>query len=548
MAIHLTCRDCGKKLRVGDNLAGKTVKCPGCDARIRVEPSQDQEELERLSAKKASAIKPASRKTSPAGSGDGPSAISRKQIGDGRSPSQKRRKPDGVEGADEGDQASAILPVWLMLLCVAPIGAVIVFVVHRLANGVSLFEGRMSHVVLTLGSLMTVAAVAMPRQKKMTFGAKLAAIFACNLLAYAALAVAFLVKETPPASPPLAKGPGDNPIFQPGKDPKALDAKEKVPPDKKAVKVPEGPFQGHTKGIARLALSADGATLASGSWDATVRLWEFKTGKLKATLEGHKGPVHRLAFSPDAKSLLSASEDRSTILWDVDSQKPKKTWDEKDGVGEVGFSPDGKWLIFGVRDDLIIRDASTFAERARVNNREQIAGLAWTPDGKTLLFGSHVNVRRLDAETWKEKLPPWKGHGSQMKSLAVNREGTLLVSGGWDKVLFWDLAQGQLRPNMVLNFGTVEWVTLSPDGKILVTLRGDTAELWDIPSLKELATLRQPGGIRHLLFHPSGSELVAAGEQIARHALPEVLKKGTAGKAPCSARGEPTGFESHSGS
>ncbi|MCI0560718.1 MAG: WD40 repeat domain-containing protein, partial [Nitrososphaera sp.] len=70
-----------------------------------------------------------------------------------------------------------------------------------------------------------------------------------------------------------------------------------------------------------IAFSPDGKTLASGSSDMTVRLWDVQTGALKWTLTEHSGSVNSVAFSPDGKTLASSSEDRTVRLWDIKGLK-----------------------------------------------------------------------------------------------------------------------------------------------------------------------------------------------------------------------------------
>ena len=57
-------------------------------------------------------------------------------------------------------------------------------------------------------------------------------------------------------------------------------------------------FTGHTDIVSSAAYSPDGTTLASGSWDNTIRLWNTKTGQHKKTLSGHTDRVVSVSFSP----------------------------------------------------------------------------------------------------------------------------------------------------------------------------------------------------------------------------------------------------------
>ena len=66
-----------------------------------------------------------------------------------------------------------------------------------------------------------------------------------------------------------------------------------------------------------MAFSPDGATLASGSADETVGLWDAATGEPKGTLTGHKDAINYLAFSSDGTTLASGSVDGTVLLWDA---------------------------------------------------------------------------------------------------------------------------------------------------------------------------------------------------------------------------------------
>jgi WD40 repeat protein len=75
---------------------------------------------------------------------------------------------------------------------------------------------------------------------------------------------------------------------------------------------------GHTAPVNSIAFSADGSTFASGSWDATIRLWDVTTGELRKTLAGHTGGVTSVTFRADGTTLASGSMDGTILLWDLE--------------------------------------------------------------------------------------------------------------------------------------------------------------------------------------------------------------------------------------
>ena len=77
---------------------------------------------------------------------------------------------------------------------------------------------------------------------------------------------------------------------------------------------------GHTGAIHSISFSPDGNTLASGSKDGTIRLWDVSTGQSLHTLIGHTQGVHSVRFSPDGNTLASGGLDSMILLWDVSGE------------------------------------------------------------------------------------------------------------------------------------------------------------------------------------------------------------------------------------
>jgi RNA polymerase sigma factor (sigma-70 family) len=73
----------------------------------------------------------------------------------------------------------------------------------------------------------------------------------------------------------------------------------------------------HDDEITSLAFAPDGKTLASGSRDAVVKLWDVEARRERATLRGHSAPIVALSFSDDGGSIASADANRTLKVWDV---------------------------------------------------------------------------------------------------------------------------------------------------------------------------------------------------------------------------------------
>ena len=101
---------------------------------------------------------------------------------------------------------------------------------------------------------------------------------------------------------------------------------------------------GHRDFVSRLDFSPDGATLATGSIDGTIRLWNTIRGESIATLPGHMQETTDVAFSPDGRTLASLGRNESVKLWHLPTLRELISVSESDAGSWITFSPDGRRL------------------------------------------------------------------------------------------------------------------------------------------------------------------------------------------------------------
>ncbi|WGV24023.1 hypothetical protein [Halotia branconii] len=274
-------------------------------------------------------------------------------------------------------------------------------------------------------------------------------------------------------------------------------------------------LEGHNRDVWSVSFSPDGKTLASGSYDKTIKLWNLETGKQIRTLSGHDNFVISVSFSPDGKTLASGSYDKTIKLWNLETGKQIRTLSgHDDWVISVSFSPDGKTLASGSRDKTIkLWNLETGKQIRTLSGHDNfVISVSFSPDGKTLASGSRDKTIKLwNLETGKQ-IRTLFGHDNFVISVSFSPDGKTLASGSGDKTIkLWNLETGNQIRTLFGHDDFVRSVSFSPDSKTLASGSEDkTIKLWNLETGKQIRTLSgHDDFVISVSFSPDGKTLAS---------------------------------------
>lgn len=270
----------------------------------------------------------------------------------------------------------------------------------------------------------------------------------------------------------------------------------------------------HAGLVQRLAMSPDGARIASSSTDGTVHIWDLQT--LEKVME-IRTECRELAYSSDSHLLATATREgtvlRRTDTWEVQRVIP--------GLGgPIAFTPDGRF-IFGVEGGRWVRWDLDGRERAVLV--APIAGSA--PQVVTSVGKDRIAVASYGDEGQISVLSALTGEGAlklpgldSVESLAGSADGRWVAAGNWHgTVAVWDAHTGAVVARREALRRGAEALAFSPDGRYLLSggrdqqvriLRFDPV---DHRPLEEVGKLR--GHSHHVValqFRPDGAHLISA--------------------------------------
>lgn len=278
-------------------------------------------------------------------------------------------------------------------------------------------------------------------------------------------------------------------------------------------------LKGHQATVTAIAISSDGQTLASGSEDKTVSLWNLKTGKHNFTVFGQAREVFAVAISPQGKMLVAGGFDNKISSWQVDSKAllgpffyPNYTYSHLGFISCLTFSPDQKILASASGDKTIRLWGRYTGELKRTLNghSDTVWSVAISPDGQMLVSGSADKTIRVWSLSSYKQPQIITGHSNWVTSVAISPDGKIMASGSADgTVKLWNINTGELRKTLDKQLKGIVSVSISPNGQLLASADPNAVHLWNLHTGQLLGTL---AGCSPVVFSPNGQILVSGGK------------------------------------
>jgi serine/threonine protein kinase len=239
------------------------------------------------------------------------------------------------------------------------------------------------------------------------------------------------------------------------------------------------------------------------------------TPVLYKTLTGHYDSVESVVYSPDGRYLASGSRDETIKIWEVATGKELRTLTgHSSSVRSVVYSPDGRYLASGSADKTIkIWEVAKGKElRTLTGHSNWVWSVVYSPDGHYLASGSIDNTIKIWEVATGKELRTLTGHSDTVSSVAYSPDGRSLASGSVDNTIkIWEVATGKELRTLAGHADRVSSVAYSPDGRYLASGSWDkTIKIWEVATGKELRTLTgHSDWVKSVAYGPDGRYLAS---------------------------------------
>lgn len=234
--------------------------------------------------------------------------------------------------------------------------------------------------------------------------------------------------------------------------------------------------------VGSLVFSPDGNSLASGTLDGHIFIWDLSIESLaQKRIIVHEPDSHRepwilaLSYSRDSSTLASACDLGSFVIWNMRTNPPTPSHyiDSghifKQGWRAVAFWPysnaDNFTAAIGMKEGQIVLQRSIWDETTQFKlpyTGEPVKSLAFSSDGRCLVTGSRDhNVIVWNVATGSAIGPPLKGHSNWVSSVAFSPDGKQIALGSWDKLICiwdWETIEANLDQSQVLFLSSICFV------------------------------------------------------------------------------------------
>jgi cytochrome c len=252
-------------------------------------------------------------------------------------------------------------------------------------------------------------------------------------------------------------------------------------------------MRGHGGPVKAIAISPDGKTAVTGSFDTTVIVWDLETETAKQVLRFHEGPVNHVRISANA-TFETASDDGRVARWTQGQDQPQSVTQDR-SAPVVGLTAKG-----ALHADGLFR--SPGGDSIRLAGRP----LAVTPAGEDAVVSTEDARLR------------WIGSGRSMalpataNTLASSPDGEM-IAGGADGKLTILKADGSIRLTIEVQEMPITSLAVSTDGRLIAAagLRG-AVKIIRRDTGSDVSTLVGPGlPVWSLAFHPDGRTILTGG-------------------------------------